>query len=119
MLHSHSFHRLSQPVGFLPVDRQRYSGGNRTEFAVACTDIAEDHKGRSAMIPAFANVGTIPAGTDCMQVLPHYQVFNAGIVLTIRTLHFHPVRKAGADCNTVFQVNNFCKYNERECMINL
>ena len=61
------------------------------------------------MVPAFTNIGTIAAGANGVEILPHDEVFNPGIVFAVGTLHFHPVRQTGADRRVVFQVRFFAK----------
>jgi hypothetical protein len=59
------------------------------------------------MVPAFADIGTVAACTNGMEVLPHHQVFHQN-GLAIRALHLHPVRQAWPGY-VVFHVRFFTK----------
>jgi len=76
------------------VGGQRFTGLRVAEFAGACADIAQYHKGGGAAVPAFTNVRTVSAGTYCMEVIPLNKMFHPCVVLPARPLHLKPFRKS-------------------------
>ena len=82
------------------------------------TNISQDHEGSRALVPAFADIRTVAAGTNGMQVLLPHQVFYPRIVFTPRPFHLHPVGQPGTYGIVVFQNLFLAKIGrEWECQI--
>src|SRR5262249_50145953 len=73
---------------FLIRRTDRPARGNCTEAASARADVAEDHEGRSAVLPAFAHVGAARGFTDRVQFERAHDPLQVLIART--TQEFHP-----------------------------
>ena len=74
------------------VNRLRPALGHGTESAATGTEVAEHHKGGSAVVPALANIRALRALTDCMQIERAGQLLEAVVVLAERGAGLEPVR---------------------------
>jgi hypothetical protein len=65
---------------------------DRAVGAVSGADVAEDHEGRGAVLPALADIRAVRFFADRMEVQIAHQVLQADVVLSTRRLHFEPGR---------------------------
>ena len=78
----------------LDVVRGRASVRDRAVGAVTRADVAEDHEGGGAMLPALADVGAVGLGAHGMQPKVLHQLLHAEIVRTAGGPYFQPRRLA-------------------------
>ena len=83
-------YRLRDALGFIPIDGQRASFRDRTKSAPARADIAQKHKGRGEMVPAFADVGALRRLTNRMKAKPASELLQVVEVLSHRCLGPQP-----------------------------
>ncbi len=67
VLQSQRGHRFGDALRFLPIDSLRLAFGHRAESATARANVAQQHEGRRAMIPALANVRALGRLTHRVQ----------------------------------------------------
>src|SRR5688572_15388469 len=92
MLHFHKKDSFSDTLGFVPVNRFRPTGSNRTKTATAGTNVSEDHESRRTGAPAFAHIRAVAAFANRMEFVCINQVTDVFITLPDRQLHSEPVR---------------------------
>lgn len=73
MAQTHDLHRLRHPRRFAEVQFGRLAGIDRAEPAGARASAAKDHDRRDAPVPAFAQVGTLGALANRVQLVRLHQ----------------------------------------------
>src|SRR5208282_3488439 len=69
-----------------------FAGGNRAEAAGARANIAENHEGGGAMLPAFAHVGAAGRFANGMKVKGTHDTLEVVVAIAAKKLHAQPVR---------------------------
>ena len=89
---AHALDRERQSLGLSGIERVRGPVRHGAVGAVPRADIAQDHEGRRAVLPAFAHVGTVRFFAHRMQPeLPHH-LLQRDVVRTARRRHPEPRR---------------------------
>ena len=71
-------------------------GRHSAKPAGACADVAENHKGSSAVFPTFAHVGATSAFADSVQIERAHDALEILVAFTAKKFDTQPVR-AGVD----------------------
>src|SRR5262245_13863983 len=77
---------------FCEIELVRFAIRNRAIRARARADVAENHEGRGAMVPALADVRTPRLLTDGVELQLLHYAFETQIVLRTRRAHLEPRR---------------------------
>ncbi len=70
----------------------RFAGRHRAEAASAGANVAEDHEGGSAVLPAFAHVGTARGFADGVEIVGAHDALEILIALAAEEFHPEPIR---------------------------
>ena len=96
MAQPHRLHLVGHPQRLQRVVPGRLAGLHVAEAAAAGADVAEDHEGRRAALPALADVGAVGLLADGVQVVAADLLLQPAVVRPARRRHLQPRRLAGA-----------------------
>jgi hypothetical protein len=94
VLEGHFGDRLADSAGLVEIECGRASGGDVAEAAASGADVAEDHEGGGARVPAFAHVGTHGRLADGVELFFVNEVEEAAVALAGGHFHLQPGRLA-------------------------
>ncbi len=92
MLQAQRRYSLSHPSRLIPVDRLGAALGHGAESAAAGADIAQQHEGRSLVIPALADVRALCRFANRVQSQPARQLLKLVKIVADGSLGAQPVR---------------------------
>ena len=92
----HRLHLVGDAQRLQRVVPGRLAGLHVAEAAAAGADVAEDHEGRGAALPALADVGAVGLLADGVEVVGADRRLQPPVVGPARRRHFQPRRLAGA-----------------------
>ena len=94
MLEAHGLHGLRHAQRFSMVNGRWFSCSHGTVMTPARANIAEDQKGRRAVVPAFPDVGTSGLFADGMETQALHDLPDVPIVRSLLEADFKPGRQA-------------------------
>ena len=92
VLQSQLRHRIGNAPRLVKINRPGMSLGNGAEAAAPGADVAQQHEGGGAMVPALADVGTLRRLAHRVQAEPARQLLERVIVLAHGRARLQPLR---------------------------
>ena len=84
---------LGEARGLVGVKRQRAAGGHGAVVAAPCADVAEDHEGSGAALPAISDVGAVSLLADGVQAAVAHEIAQSKVVGAAGRRHPKPFRQ--------------------------
>jgi len=94
-LEAHAGDGFGDPAGFIVINREWCPFLHGAEAAAAGAEVAKDHEGGSAAIPAVADVGAGGTFADCMEIEIGDELFEIAVIVADRGGSFEPLRAFG------------------------
>ena len=91
VLQPHRLHRFGDTARLVEIERDGLAVRDRAVRARARADVAENHEGGGAVVPALADVGAVRVFTDRVELEAAHDVAQPEIVFRSRRAHFQPL----------------------------